>query len=265
MSNSAVADLGVGVILAALVGAGGVLYGATISEARGYIYPDCSDARGLRPISSQSLSASGPGIQSYGADKAIDGYLGSQWSPPTVAPKAAKRNGLSPFIPVYSREAGDSALQIAFKDGKDRDVLLVCANNGLASGDERYENWGKVRTVTAWTGEQSSSDARTAVLQNLSVDRSESYQEVARDLGPITELNIEVVDAYAGKEVISHDPDRCSKFLRKRDNPRRDGHDQDTFARGCILASARQAGLSEVILYEDDPADGPPFPWSLFA
>ena len=77
-------------------------------------------------------------------------------------------------------------------------------------------------------------------------------------------ISIRLIDAYAGKDVISYDPDRCTLVEPKGVTYLSKGNNQETFERGCILGATARAGISEVILYENDPANRAPFPWWIF-
>lgn len=242
MSDSMGKDIVVGLIVAAVLGVSGVAYGANIVQARQYMNADCDRAKGLRPIPQNQLVAQGTGVAHYDPDMAIDGYGGSQWSPPTSSIKAPDHKGISKFVPVFPNDQ-TSVLMIQFADPKrSQDIQLICVNNGLGNGDERYENWGKAKTIIVWPDDKKNF-VKTAVLQAIPVEQSEDQQEVARKLGTVHSVHLQIVDAYAGKDVISYDPDRCQKVRGKNEHFKSIGENQETFTRGCILSATPRAGL----------------------
>ena len=146
MSDSAMKDIIVGLVLTAVAGAVGVVYGAQLTQAREYLQPTCTNPTGLRPIPRADLNVTGIGTKNYPALAAIDGFGGSEWSPPMVTDtNAPDHHGINKFVPVFSSSPEQSTLTLTLSTP--HDIKAVCITNGLGNGDERYENWGKVRTL----------------------------------------------------------------------------------------------------------------------
>ena len=265
MAGSFGHDLGVSIIGAlvgaAALGALGVVYGQSLADGGEYLNPSCDHAVGLTPVPLADLTASGPQVQSrYGPERAIDGYTGSAWIPPLESKAEKEQSHVSKFVPVFHHEVEQSTLTLTLAG--EQDVRLVCVNNGLGSGQVRYENFGKVKTVRVWKDAEEEK-AKTAILVSMPTSSSDRSQEVADTLGPSTSIHLQLVDAYSGADVVSHDPNHCSSVTDERDYASVGGN-QELFERGCIVGATPQAGLSEITLYVRDPSDPVPLPWRLW-
>ena len=172
----------------------------------------------------------------------------------------------------------------------------MCVNNALGSGEFRYTNWGKVRTLHVWG--DGSSEPEPRVLQALPWELSETQQEAGRNLGETLQVRLRIGDAYAGEATTAYDPDICRRVIERELALayKRPGETVDDFfatptdpagvaalkerqtflagkfkelyptakglqpryERGCLVSPTPKVGLSEVVLYTPDPNDPGP-------
>jgi hypothetical protein len=224
---------------------------SSIADATALANPSCDDPRGLTQIPRSEITVSGPswGKSAFGtsgpAENAIDGRPGSIWLPPQGSPIHSNL--------VEFTQGTPGALHLTLR--REHNVALVCVANGLGNDSFGYLNWGRVRGITSWGSDKSK--AEQSVMRSLGVDNFQNLQTVAFPGGPTTQVNLEPRDAYYGQALESFDPDRCltSKeavdFVRAR-NQALSSRSQPRFDIGCIVEATPAAGLSEVVLYEQD-------------
>lgn len=141
------------------------LFADRIADAALSANPTCASPEGLKPIPrsefDEPTGTSEPDDEAatYAAREAIDGFGGTIWVPRLAESKAAH--------PIPTFVSGEQS-QLALPLKSPHDVRLVCVVNGLANAYINYENWGRVRTVKVWAGEQRNS--QTLVLQSLGQD-----------------------------------------------------------------------------------------------
>jgi len=278
LKESVVSGVISGSIVALATAFVGVQVGKQWQEQAAYLNPSCDSPHGLRQVPPGQLTASDdvPGREPGDLHlpiKVLDGYTGSIWVP-TRRPKEA---GESSYVPYFGPSG--STLTLTLKESAD--VRLICVNNGLGSGDPRYENWGKSRTLRVWK-DDSPDAAMEVALMALPVELSESLQEGGHHLGEARSDHLQVMNAYAGEANTSYDPDVCKKVIERAlrrtypDDAER-GEDvnhfvdrrftelyavkdgaQPQYEPGCLEDPAVRAGLSEVVLYEKNPKDPAP-------
>ena len=243
-------EIGAALFTALLLSAGAVLVTPHIADRIARLNPTCEKAQGLRPLAPDELSASGPSrSKHYAATSAVDGDAGTVWVPPLRNLEDPTLKGFSPWVPVFFGTEQLSTLTLTFK--KPHDVSLVCVNNGFGAGDTRYENFGKVRTTMTW-GDQGSAKV-TAILSSFPVEDSDMLQRADADLGKVTSVHIRLIDAYAGRDVLTYDPDQCGKRTSGDSKYKVDEDGvQHLYSAGCILSASPKAGLSEVAVYSSD-------------
>ena len=112
---------------------------------------------------------------------------------PSASPSRTHASVASRFVP---RVNADESTLILLLESR-TDVRLVCVNNALGSGEFRYTNWGKVRTLHVWG--DGSSEPEPRVLQALPWELSETQQEAGRNLGETLQVRLRIGDAYAGE------------------------------------------------------------------
>jgi hypothetical protein len=196
-------------------------------------------------VPSTELSADGAAypstaVTSYAASSVLDGNPGTLWMPPLDKPRSGRGHGEVRLRP------GQSTLILGFRDGKKRDVRLVCAVNGLASSPQRYRSWGRIRTVQTKTDVDNRS--HLSVLRTLDDGSFQNGQEINLHRGSTATIKIDVIDTYHGQIVEEYDPDICNARAIARD-PRLQWRSDKS---GCVVAPQPFAGFSEVQVYEWD-------------
>lgn len=276
--SGAVSGVVAGVVATVIIALAVDHYGDRWATQQDYLNPSCAHPKGLRAVPSSSLAASGSTKDDEKFNrpsKAVDGYAGSVWLPPTKPPAEET----SHVLPVF--DASTNTLSIKFLDGA-HEVRLVCVNNGLGGEEKRFQNFGKVKSLKVWADNETSK-AITAALTSLPFERSGDLQDAGTDLGTAKIINLQVIDAYAGNTNIFHDPDVCESLVaddarREFDKGSRESsvtfekyklryydehykridNNQPLYEPGCIVGATPSAGLSEVVLYEPDPNDPAP-------
>lgn len=232
-----------GIIATLLVAVLTYAFRGPIAEYVAQADPTCTEPTGLVQVPRESIEVKGPSDGAAYRDVNInDGYLGSLWVPPR-RPESLRENRA-----VFFDDEGRSVLTVRLDEVTD--VALVCVNNGIANNRDAYENWGRVRTVTTWVDK--SSEGVTTTLASLPPDEMQTSQEIAADLDAIDHFNLRVRDAYGGSTIQGFDPNWCGG--RSVTVPRPGGESvQLRHPRGCLVAPAPRAGISELIVYEEAP------------
>lgn len=203
-----------------------------------FAVPSCETPTGLVQVSNQDIQARGPAMaDQWAANNAVDGYPGSLWIPPLAASEGTHQAR-------FRSEPDQRTLELRLEG--DPDVELVCVNNGLANSATNFVNWGRVRTVEVWT--PSGDDRQVTTLQAFPGEEMLTMQTVAKDLGTVDVIHLQVNDAYSGITVETFDPDLCGQSSERVRMP--DGETaQLRFEQGCLRAAVPKAGISEVVVF----------------
>lgn len=204
--------------------------------------PSCADPRGLAEVPHDDLTAEADSEDEslYPASVVLDGRVANIWVPPLLPPneRPAWMSAKADFGVV---DTSSSRLTIRLKKNSNADVQLVCIVNGLANSYDNYVNWGRVRTVQAWTGE--SPDPMLSVLESLDDGSFQTFQDVRVPRGVTDDIVLQVQDLYEGQQTVSVDPDVCGTRAEV-------GQGSQNDPVGCNLNSAPMAGIAEVKVYE---------------
>lgn len=202
--------------------------------------PTCADPRGLAEVPHDNLTvkAESEDDSLYPASVVLDGRVANIWVPPLLPPdeRPAWMSSRADFGVV---DTSKSRLTISVQP--DADVQLVCVVNGLSNSYANYVNWGRVRTVQAWTDE--SPDPTLSILESLDEGSFQRFQDVQVPRGVTGEIVLQVQDLYEGQQTVSVDPDVCGTRAEVGEGSQNDPV-------GCNLNSAPMAGIAEVKVYE---------------
>lgn len=215
------------------------LWAPNISAYVSLFRPTCANPEGLVEVPHHQLEvrAASMNEQRFPAQSLIDGDVANIWVPPMLGADErpgwmSKRDEFAVVDPDASR------VEIAL--AQPEDVQLLCVVNGLANRYENYVNWGRVRSVAAWTQEES--DSRSSVLKSLDNGSFQSFQDVSVPRGDTDQITIDILDLYEGQQTTSVDPDVCGT----RDIVG-EGIQNDPI--GCNLNSTARAGFAEIKVY----------------
>lgn len=215
------------------------LWAPNISTYVALFRPTCADPRGLEevPRSEMKLDAPTEDTSQYPASVLTDGRVANIWVPPMLPPEE-RPEGVSQREEFAMVDPRSKPLVISFDSAQD--VQLVCVVNGLANGYSNYVNWGRVRSVRAWTDTNESE--QLSVLASLDQGSFQNFQDVRVPRGGASELMIKVADLYEGQQVTSVDPDVCGTREAVGEGRRNDPV-------GCNLNAAPRAGIAEIKVY----------------
>lgn len=202
--------------------------------------PTCEDPRGLTEVPHGELTATAESEEAsdYPASAVLDGRVANVWVPPLLPP-AERPAWMSAREDFGVVDTGRSNLTLTLKE--DADIQLVCIVNGLSNSYANYVNWGRVRSVQAWTGE--SPEPMLSVLKSLDEGSFQSFQDVRVPRGVTGEIVIQVRDIYEGQQTVSVDPDICGTRAEVGEGAQNDPV-------GCNLNATPKAGIAEVKVYE---------------
>lgn len=211
------------------------LWAPNISTYVSLFRPSCADPQGLIEIPRSEISASADSQNNIENPPArlLDGRVANLWVPPMRVPAGASKDST---LAVVNPDQSLVTLTLRKKD----DVQLVCVVNGLANSYDNYLNWGRVRSVQAWTNIDPSKES--SVLESMDQGSFQNFQDVRTPRGDANKLMIHVLDAYEGQQMVSVDPDVCGT----RDEVGR-GPQNDPV--GCNLNATPMAGLAEIKVY----------------
>lgn len=215
------------------------LWAPNISTYVSLFRPTCADPQGLVEIPRTEIrpEARSQNEDLYPAEALVDGRVANIWVP-TILPPHQRPEGVSRKrnFAVVDSEASVVTLTLASRDN----VQLVCVVNGLANGYSNYLNWGRVRSVHAWTDADSSTEL--SVLDSMDQGSFQNYQDVRVPRGDAKRIMIQVLDLYEGQQMVSVDPDVCGTRNIVGEGPQNDPV-------GCNLNATPLAGLAEIKLY----------------
>ena len=211
------------------------LWAPNISTYVSLFRPSGADPQGLVEVPHSEISARADSQDEvdHPAGKLLDGRVANIWVPPMQRPAGTSKSGT---VAVIDPDQSLVTLTLAKKD----DVQLVCVVNGLANSYDNYLNWGRVRSVRAWTDDNASKES--SVLESMDQGSFQNFQDVRTPRGDAKMLMIQILDAYEGQQMVSVDPDVCDT----RDEVGR-GPQNDPV--GCNLNATPKAGLAEIKVY----------------
>jgi len=214
------------------------LFAPSIARYVALFRPTCAEPRGLTEVPpSQIEPTADVHEESDPPSVLVDGRVGNIWVPPMLNPDQ-RPEGVSERreFAVVDPDASRVELKLASR----QDVELVCVVNGLANGYQNYVNWGRVRTVRAWTDDDHS--ARLSVLKSHDQGSFQTFQDVSVPRGETGQITLEIGDLYEGQQTTSVDPDVCQTRDKVGEGMRNDPI-------GCNLNATPKAGLAEIKVY----------------
>ena len=201
--------------------------------------PTCADPRGLVEVPHDQITVEGKSDDESRnpARLVLDGRVANVWVPPTLPP-ANRPEWMSRAKDFGVVDRSQSHLRMKFP--VETDVQLVCVVNGLANNYSNYVNWGRVRSLQAWT--DSDSSKQLSVLQSMDEGSFQTFQDVQVPRGEAREVILQVWDLYEGQQTVSVDPDVCGTREEV-------GSGRQNDPVGCNLNATPRAGLAEVKVY----------------
>jgi hypothetical protein len=215
------------------------LWAPNIANYVSLFRPSCENPRGLVEVAPSEITATGDSAdpQQDPDSLLLDGRVANIWAPPSLPPNA-RPEGMSKDEDFSVVDKDRSVLTLDL--GQSRDVQLVCVVNGLANSYPNYVNWGRVRSVQAWT--DADGEERLSVLKSMDQGSFQAFQGVHTPRGDARKVFIQVLDLYEGQQITSVDPDVCDTRVQV-------GVGRQNDPVGCNLNAGPLAGLAEVKVY----------------
>lgn len=215
------------------------LWSPNIANYVSLFRPSCQDPRGLVEVAPGEITATADSADPKQDPDSVllDGRVANIWAPPSLPPDA-RPEGMSKREDFSVVDRDHSTLTLDLE--RTTDVQLVCVVNGLANSYPNYVNWGRVRSVKAWT--DADGEKQLSVLKSMDEGSFQAFQDVHIPRGDARQVRIQVWDLYEGQQITSVDPDVCGTREQVGD-----GQQNDPV--GCNLNAGPLAGLAEVKVY----------------
>jgi hypothetical protein len=203
--------------------------------------PTCADPRGLVEVPPDQIKVEAASLneENFPPSAVLDGRVANIWVPPLLPPpERPEWMSQRADFGVVDRSQSSMRLQLS----RSVDVQLVCVVNGLANSYSNYVNWGRVRSVRAWT-DSAPSKKQLSVLKSMDESSFQTFQDVRVPRGRADEVVLQVWDLYEGQQIVSVDPDVCGTREEVGE-----GRQNDPV--GCNLNATPLAGVAEIKVYQ---------------